>query len=158
MACHLANTLHEIASHHASYVKGLILGLIASFIHNDLTEVTFLRATIFKNVVYLDLSFNQMSIIRRKTYFILNSLIIIFLKDNPLKSVDLSKSHFSIMPSVVVLRYIDFSSGLSIAFSKDLSTNFHVKVSDLRICCVVKSSIKCTFNRLLARVCALTIV
>ena len=194
MLCHLENTLHEIASNHVSYVKGLILKgfqhklvlyniffprivylnasfcgiktiihpdeihpdemrhdssqlLIASFIHNDLTEVTFLGAIIFKNVVYLDLSFNHVSNIRRKEYFTLNNLIILSVKGNPLKSIDLSKSHFSIMPSLVDLRYIDYSSGLSITFPETLSKNLHVEVSDLMICCLLHSNIKCTFNK-----------
>ena len=35
--------------------------IIASFVNNKLTGVVFLSTTIFKNVVFLDLSFNRLS-------------------------------------------------------------------------------------------------
>ena len=109
--------------------------IVASFMHNKLIEVTFIRASIFTNVVYLDLSYNHLSLIKRNESFAFKKLLVFVLKGNPINEIDLSTSQYGSMPSVMDIQYLYLSLGLRIEFPADLSKHIHVKVSDLMVCC-----------------------
>ena len=93
--------IHSIYSHSLIYlnvsfctIKSILISeqknenyfiLIADFQANKLTFIKFLDHVTFQNIVFLDLSFNHLTTVRYVTSFMLNKLIYLSLRGNPLK-------------------------------------------------------------------------
>ena len=58
--------------------------IIADFDQNNLTDINFLRASIFRKIVYLQLSFNNLHTIRYDTHLLFNNLVVLGLRGHPL--------------------------------------------------------------------------
>ena len=127
--------------------------IIASFINNRLTEVNFIFASIFKNIVFLDLSFNRLSTFMYKESSVLGELLILILRGNPLKRISLNQAPRGSMLSLVDLQHINDYLNLQVIFSKDSINQIEVKVSDLLMCCTLDQNIKCTTNVEYAKTC-----
>ena len=120
--------------------------LIADFKYNELILITFLRADIFRKIVFLDLSFNHLSTIKYATSFLLTKLYVLFIKGNPLKSIIMSTSHSKSMLYIIDMRSISNYIKLYTSFSVDLYNKLNVMVSDSMMCCILNKNIKCTSN------------
>ena len=127
--------------------------IIASFVDNKLTEVVFLSAGIFKNIVFLDLSYNQLPIFMYEESFALEELSVLILRGNPLKIVSIHHVPRGSMLSLVDLQHVYHYLSLVIIFSKDLNNQIEVKVSDLLMCCILDQNIKCTTNGEYGKIC-----
>ena len=120
--------------------------IIASFLQNKLTDANFLSASIFQNILFLDLSFNRLSIFMYEQSSALKELIVLILKGNPLIRISLDQAPSGSMLSVLDLQHIYPYSNLYIVFPKHLSDQIKVKVSDLLFCCILDQNINCTYN------------
>ena len=120
--------------------------LIASFLQNKLTDANFLSASIFQNIVFLDLSFNRLSIFMYEQFSALKELIVLILRGNPLIRISLDHAPPGSMLYVLDLQHIYHYSNLYIIFSKHISNQIRVKVSELLFCCILDQNIKCTYN------------
>ena len=120
--------------------------IIASLLNNKLTEVLFLSHSIFRNVIFLDLSFNSLSFFQYEASSALMELLVLILKGNPLARVSLNQAPRGSMLSVLDLQHIYDYSSLYIVFTKGLNNQIEVKVSELLMCCILDKHITCTFN------------
>ena len=122
--------------------------IIASFLRNELIEVIFLSATIFKNIIFLDLSFNRLSIFMYDSSLGLEELLVLILRGNPLTRIVMNQAPRSMMLYLVDLQNIYHYSHLYIVFTKYLNSQIEVKVSDLLMCCILNQNLKCAFNEM----------
>ena len=120
--------------------------IITSFVNNKLTGVVFLSTTIFKNVVFLDLSFNRSSIFISEPSSALKKLLVLILRGNPLIRIGLDQAPPHSMLSLIDLQHIYLYLNLYIVFSKDLVNQIEVKVSDASMCCILDKDVHCTSN------------
>ena len=119
-----------------SMVKTYIV--IADFKNNYLVSIDFLKASIFSNLIYLELSFNHISVINFAQFF-LNNLVVLILKGNPLRDIVINSFNKEINLLWVDIRSIDVYSDLNIKMSKNLLEHATISVSDSILCCMVKS-------------------
>ena len=133
-----------LPSHNKYSVPSFII--IASFLQNELTDASFLSASIFKNIVFLDLSFNRLSTFMYEQSSALEELIVLILRGNPLIRISLDQAPPGSMLSVLDLQHIYHYTNLYILFSRHLSNQIEVKVSDVLLCCILYQKIKCTSN------------
>ena len=135
---------HVLFSNEKNPVNSFVI--IASFSHNKLRDIAFLVAYIFQNLVDLDLSFNNLSIIRYTKSFVLRKLKILTLKGNPLKEININADYHDILLSLVDLQYIHHYQYLHVLFSAALHQQLHVKVTPLLMCCTLQQTIKCAYK------------
>ena len=117
--------------------------IIADFQHNSLIVIHFLKANIFKNVVYLELSSNRLSVINFGTYFILSKLVVLILKENPLRDITMKSFGFRSNLLLIDIQHVIAYSDLSIELPLILEGEITIKVSDSIICCLLKT-IRCS--------------
>ena len=120
--------------------------IIADFQNNKISEINFLRAGIFKNIIYLDLSFNLLPVVKYSTSSVLRKLIVLALRGNPVKEIILNANHYSSRLSLVDLRNIEDYLHSYIVFSQFSHDQIQVKVTELLLCCILHKDIKCTSN------------
>ena len=115
--------------------------IIADFQHNSLITIHFLKANIFRNVVYLELSFNRLSVINFGTYFILSKLVVLILKGNPLR--DITMNNFGLRSNLLLIdiQHVIAYSELNIKLPLILHSEITIQVSDSIICCLLKTII-----------------
>ena len=70
-----------------------IFVLIVDFRHNILKEIHFLSADVFKNILFLDLSFNYLTTFKYDTLFVLTKLFMLSIADNPIKDKRNNNEH-----------------------------------------------------------------
>ena len=128
------------------YIKSWenIFILIADFEQNSLTNLNFLRATIFRRVVYLQLSFNQFSIIRLGKRLLFSNLVVLALRGNHLKEIMISYFKHSDQLKLIDIQYISDSPNFKVMLS--LYHQYNVKVSDSALCCLLSEHITCSSN------------
>ena len=117
--------------------------LIADFKHNDITEIQFLQAGIFRNIIYLDLSFNNLTTVKYMSFF-LTKLFVLYLEGNPLKEIIINIYNSKSMLYLIGMRSISNYIQLHIHFSRNLHNKLHLMVSDSMMCCIFNKNIKCT--------------
>ena len=133
-----------ITLHQKLNLKSYIL--IADFQNNALTVITFVEASIFENVIFLDLSFNHLTTIKF-VLFSLTRLSVLSIKGNPLNVIIIHTARSSkIMLNLIDMQSIYDYLYLHILFSADLHNKLNVKVSELSMCCILEKDIKCTSN------------
>ena len=118
--------------------------LIADFKYNELMVVNFLKAHVFKNLLFLDLSFNYLTTLKYGVSFFLTKLFMLSIAGNPMKAVLMSTTHHKTMLTLIDMRSIYDYTDLQVSFSRDMHIKLHVKVSELMMCCIVHKDIKCT--------------
>ena len=127
-----------------SFENGFII--IADFGHNNLNKIIFLRASIFRKVVYLQLSFNQFYTIRYGRQFVLKNLVVLELRGNPLNEITVTSFKYIDKLALIDIQYIYDYSNFRIQLSLFLSHQLEVKVSDSLICCLLPKHIACSSN------------
>ena len=120
--------------------------IIASFPNNKLTDILFLSESIFKNIIFLDLSFNLLSFFQYEASSPLKELFVLILRGNPLTRINLNQAPRGSMLSLLDLQHIYDYSSIYIVFTKDLNNQIEVKVSELLMCCILDKHITCTSN------------
>ena len=114
--------------------------LFTVFSNNKIVEVNFLQNIIYQNIIFLELSFNLITTIR---YVSLSKLVLLVLKGNPIKIVQLHAFQHS-SKCLVDMQSIYYKQGLSIQFALVHSKQLVVKVSKSIICCILSININCT--------------
>ena len=119
--------------------------LIADFKQNDLIEIQFLKASIFRNIIYLDLSFNHMTTINSVSFF-WSKLFVLYIEGNPLKEIIFNTYNSASMLHLINMRSISNYVQLYVHFSRDLYNKLNVIVSDSMMCCIFNKNILCKSN------------
>ena len=117
--------------------------IIADFKYNDLMVIQFLKASIFRNVIYLDLSFNHLTTIKFMSFF-LTKLFVLYIEGNPLKEIIINTYNSKPMLHLIDMRSISNYIQLYIHLSRDLYNKLNVIVSDSMMCCIFNKNIICT--------------
>ena len=123
-----------------------VLIIIADFGHNNLTKLFFLRASIFRKVVYLQLSFNKLYTITYGKNFVLKHLVVLELRGNPLNEITVTSFKHSSKLALIDIQYIYDFLTIRIQLSLFLNHQLQIKVSDSLICCQVPKHIACSSN------------
>ena len=114
--------------------------VISDFSDNKIANINFLEIRIFKNVVFLDLSFNLISVIKN---VLLDKIVFLALKGNPLNYIVINAFQHNVK-SLIDMQYVYYRTKINIQFSSAFSKQLEVKVSEALICCVMSKHIKCT--------------
>ena len=119
--------------------------IIADFQGNYIMMIHFLKANIFKNLVFLELSSNRIYVINFGIHLFLTKLVVLILKGNPLREVVINS--FTLMTNLqwIDIRRITVYSDLKIKLPLPLRKQITIRVSDSIICCMVRS-IRCLSN------------
>ena len=130
-----------------NFVKTILLLnyyiIIADFQSNYLTTTHFFKANIFKNLVYLELSNNNLYVINFGKHFFLTKLVVLALRGNPLREIVINMFSFRSDLQLVDIQYITVYADLKIKFSLTYHKQITIKVSESIVCCVLKS-IRCS--------------
>ena len=124
-------------------IKSFIL--FADFKYNKLVVIEFLVAVIFKNIPFLDLSFNKLTSVKNISSFFMTSLMVLSISGYPLKAITFNTDHvpmLTLIDMIYIYNYID----LDMYITRDLHIQIQVKVSDSIMCCMLHKNIKCTSN------------
>ena len=122
--------------------------IIASFLNKKLTDMFicfFLSDRIFKNIIFLELSFNVLSFFQYEASSALKELLVLILRGNPLTRISLNQVRGSMLSVLDLQNIYDYSS-IYIVFTKDLNNHIEVKVSELLMCCILDEYITCISN------------
>ena len=137
--CDIVNIMYF--TNQALFINAFII--IADFSHNHITNTTFFKSNIFANVVYLELSFNKIYIIHYNTLWLLDDLVLLSLKGNPINLITLALLQDSSALLLIDIQYIYDYNELGITLDAHLYKQVEVKVSDSMICCILSTNINC---------------
>ena len=115
--------------------------LIADLSHNELKEIYFLKIETFTKIVFLDLSFNLLCIIKYGQRLSLKYLSVLYLKGNTIKEL-MSVADNSRL-ALIDIQYIDYYNELSLLIYPNTNVQLVVKVSDSVLCCMFADNIVC---------------
>ena len=114
--------------------------MITDVSNNNIVNVNFLSNSLFTNSVFLDLSFNIITMINNMFF---KNLVFLGLAGNPLKYIDLHTFQHN-FKSLIDMQHIYYSRNMHFKFASALSSQLDVKVSESMICCIMSTDIKCT--------------
>ena len=138
--CHIdkISYLHS-DSDHQSFI------IIADFSSNNIHGIAFLQAKTLMNVVYLELSYNQLYYIQYGKYLKLKYLAVLALKGNPLKEIMMSVAKNNILLMIDLQHIYDYFQ-IKIKLTLSAYKQIYVKVSDALFCCIIHKDIECIAN------------
>ena len=113
---------------------------ITDISHNNLVNIHFLNNSLFTNSVFLDLSFNIITMINN---LFLNKLVFLALTGNPLKEIDLHAFRHN-FKSLIDMQHINYRRNMHLKFASAFANQLEVKVSEPMICCIMSTDIRCT--------------
>ena len=119
-------------------INGFIV--ITDFSNNKLVSIHFLNNNVYKNIVFLDLSFNLITMLKN---VFLDKIVFLALKGNPLKELEIYAFQHN-AKSLIDMRHIYFKKYMILKFPSAVSKQMNVKVSEPIICCIMSTDIKCT--------------
>ena len=114
--------------------------VITDFSYNKLTNMHFFQNSIFRNLIFLEVSFNLITQIKN---VFLDHLVFLGLKGNPLQELILQTFHHS-FKSLVDIQYIFYQYHFIMQFPSAVFEKLEVKVSDWKLCCIISKYITCT--------------
>ena len=126
------NNLHGNISHYFI--------IIADLSKNLLTNIHFLKYHVFRNVVFLDLSFNFLHSLKHSYLLHLKHLTILILFGNHFKDIKIKVANIL---SFIDLQFIYYIPDLTLQI--DHAVDFHVviKVTDSQLCCILSKHTEC---------------
>ena len=140
--CHIEKISYSLSdSDHQSFI------IIADFSTNNIQEIAFLQSKALMNIVYLELSYNQLYFIQYGKYLKLKYLAVLALRGNPLKEIMLSVADQNIRLIIDIQNIYDYFQ-LKIKLTLSAYKHMYVKVSDTLLCCIIHKDIECIANEI----------
>ena len=131
----------EIKDVNISHVNTSLLSiLIVDLKHNQLTDSSFLFANVFKRIIFLDMSFNLLTVFkfgRRRFQY----LSVLLLSGNNLHQIELKLDESTL--TFLDLQFIFYSTKLAVFIYPNAYIIFTIKVSESLLCCVLPEKVKC---------------
>ena len=114
--------------------------LFFDFSNNELVEIKFLLSNVLSKVIVLDLSDNYITLLTFK-YFRLSYLIILYIRNNPLTTIELTSS-------LISFKYVDLQNVVFNWEMKVSTTIFKVEiaVTNSILCCLWPKQLKCVYE------------
>ena len=123
-----------------SYI--LVYILFVDFSQNKLNTVHFLRSNTFKNVIFVDLSFNFIHTVIYGKRLILRHLTWLLLMGNPLQEINVIPNSNSKL-ALIDLKLINHFLELTVVLFPNMYVELQVEVSDSLLCCMFHQEVNC---------------
>ena len=132
---------HIVLLRKMTLVKSFII--VVDLHRNNLEVINFLQASIFGNIIYLDISFNYLYFINIGKRVKLKSLAMLALNGNPLRTIIVNLFELKSKLLFIDMQYIWDYSDLSVDLPLNMYGQIQVKVSEYIICCILSENVKC---------------